>query len=392
VGRILVSRIRINASLPDFTICMLNPRAIERKQMVEPINQDRRRFLSSVTMAFIAARFGIGSRANAQSAANLPREGNLPSFDGAVGWLNSEPLTPSGLRGTVVLIDFCTYTCINWQRQLPFVRAWATKYKTQGLVVIGVHTPEFSFEKDVENVRRALKEMRVDFPIAIDSSYAIWRAFENEYWPALYFADAQGRIRHHVFGEGEYEQSERIIQQLLAEAGNRGISHDLVSVEPSGAQVQADWSNLGSEENYLGSQRTVNFASPGGPVLGKPHPYSVPAALKLNHWALAGDWTMQKEAVVLSQTGGSIAYRFHARDLHLVMGPGASGKPVRFRVFIDGQPAGAVHGSDVDNQGNGTVAEPRMYQLIRQKAPIVDRKFEIQFLDAGAEAFSFTFG
>jgi hypothetical protein len=362
--------------------------------MPEPINQDRRRFLRGAAMTLIAARFGISGRAKAQSAgiARLPREGNLPPFDGALGWLNSQPLKASGLRGKVALIDFCTYTCINWQRQLPFVRAWADKYKAQGLVVVGVHTPEFSFEKDAENVRRALREMRVDFPIAIDSDRAIWRAFENAYWPALYFADAHGRIRHHVFGEGQYEQSERILQQLLAEAGNREISNDLVSVDPSGAEVQADWSNLGSEENYLGSQRTLNFASPGRQVLGKPHSYSLPTALKLNHWALAGDWTMKQEAVVLNQAGGRIAYRFHARDLHLVMGPGTSGNPVRFRVSIEGQPAGAVHGSDVDNQGNGAITEPRMYQLIRQQAPILDRQFEIQFLDAGAEAFSFTFG
>jgi hypothetical protein len=362
--------------------------------MPESTNQDRRRFLRGATMMVIAAKFGIGGRAKAPSAgiARLPRGGNLPSFDGAVGWLNSHPLTASGLRGKVALIDFCTYSCINWQRQLPFLRAWAAKYKAQGLVVVGVHTPEFSFERDIENVRRALTEMRVDFPIAIDSDYAIWRAFENEYWPALYFADAEGRIRHHVFGEGQYEQSERVVQQLLAEASSRGISHDLVSVDPSGAEVQADWSNLGSDENYVGHQRTINFASPGGPMLGKPHLYSVPAVLKLNHWALAGDWTMQQEAVVLNQAGGRIAYRFHARDLHCVMGPGTSGDPVRFRVFVDGQPAGVVHGSDVDNQGNGTIAQPRMYQLIRQQAPIVDRQFEIQFLGAGAEAFSFTFG
>jgi thiol-disulfide isomerase/thioredoxin len=322
----------------------------------------------------------------------LPIEGNLPPLDGAIGWLNSQPLTTRDLREKVVLIDFWTYTCINWRRQLPYVRAWAEKYKDDGLVTIGVHTPEFSFEKNMENVRRATKETCVEYPIAVDSDYAIWRAFGNEYWPALYFADAQGRIRHHVFGEGEYEQSERIIQQLLIEAGKGGISHELVSVDARGAEATADWPNLGSTENYVGYQRTQNFASPGGRVLDKPHLYSAPAGLELNHWALSGDWTMQREALVLNQPGGRIAYKFHARDLHLVMGPGVRGNGLRFRVFLDGQPAGAAHGSDVDDQGNGTVTEPRMYQLIRQKHPIVDRQFEIEFLDPRIEAFSFTFG
>jgi thiol-disulfide isomerase/thioredoxin len=358
------------------------------------INHERRRFLGFAAMALLHGRFGMRGSAKEQSVTlgHLPVEAALPSFDGAVGWLNSQPLTAGGLRGNVVLIDFCTYTCINWQRQLPYVRAWAAKYKDHGLVVIGVHTPEFSFEKDVENVRRAGKEMRVEFPIAIDSDYAIWSAFNNEYWPALYFADARGQIRHHVFGEGEYEQSERIIEQLLAEAGNSSSSHDLVSVEPSGAEAQADWSNLSSAENYLGYRQTQHFASPGESVPDKSHVYSVPAKLKLNHWGLSGDWTMRREAAVLNQRGGRIAYRFHARDLHLVVGPGTEGTTVRFRVFIDGRPAGPAHGSDVDSQGNGAVTEPRMYQLIRQPKPIVDRQFEIQFLDPGAEAFCFTFG
>jgi thiol-disulfide isomerase/thioredoxin len=322
----------------------------------------------------------------------LPIEGELPSLGGATGWLNSRPLTAAGLRGKVVLIDFWTYTCINWLRQLPYVRAWAEKYKDQGLVVIGVHTPEFAFERDVDNVRRAAKDMRVDYPVAIDNDYTIWRAFNNSYWPALYFVDAQGHIRHHHFGEGEYEESEMILQQLLEEAGNGGIGHDLVSVDAQGAEAGADWGSLRSPENYLGYERTENFASPGGAVLDEPRVYEAPARLRLNHWALSGDWTIEQQATVLNEANGRIAYQFHARDLHLVMGPAARGTSVRFRVFIDGQPPGAAHGIDVDDQGNGTVSEQRLYQLIRQPKPIADRLLEIEFLDSGVEALAFTFG
>jgi thiol-disulfide isomerase/thioredoxin len=322
----------------------------------------------------------------------LPIEGELPSLGGATGWLNSQPLTVAGLRGKVVLIDFWTYTCINWLRQLPYVRAWAERYRDQGLVVIGVHTPEFAFERDLDNVRRAARDMRVDYPIAIDNDYAIWRAFNNSYWPALYFVDAQGHIRHHHFGEGEYEQSEMTIQQLLTEAGIGGIGNDLVSVDARGAEAAADWGSLRSPENYLGYERTVNFASPGGAVLDERQVYAAPEQLRLNDWALSGDWTLEQQAVVLNEANGRIAYRFHARDLHLVMGPAARGTSVRFRVLIDGQPPGDAHGIDVDEQGNGTVSEQRMYQLIRQPKPIDDRQFEIEFLDSGVEAFAFTFG
>src|SRR5580765_3372453 len=325
------------------------------------------------------------------AAAQLPVEGDLPSLGGATGWLKSQPLTPGGLRGHVVAIDVWTYTCINWLRTLPFVRAWAEKYKDRGLIVIGVHTPEFSFEKNIENVRRAARDMRVGYPIAVDSDYRIWRALKNQYWPALYIVDAQGRIRHHHFGEGEYEMSERVIQQLLAEAG-AGRSQGLVSTDARGIEVAADWDNLMSPENYVGNQRTENFASPGGAAPDKPRVYAVPAALDLNHWALSGDWTMGKEALALNKPNGRIAYRFHARDLHLVMGPAARGTPVRFRVLIDGKPPGAAHGIDVDEQGYGTVTEQRLYQLIRQQNPITDRQFEIEFLDSGVEAFAFTFG
>jgi len=325
-------------------------------------------------------------------AIRLPNEGALPPFDGAAEWLNSPPLTAAGLRGRVVLVDFWTYTCINWRRTLPYVRAWAEKYKAQGLVVIGVHSPEFEFEKNADNVRQAAKDMRIDYPIAIDSDHAIWGAFNNEYWPALYFIDAQGHIRHHQFGEGEYGQSEKIIQQLLAETGTGGISHGLVSVDARGAEAAPDWSSLKSPENYVGYERTENFEPPGGAVRGERHVYAAPARLNLNHWSLSGDWTMDKGATLLNKANGRIVYRFHARDLHLVMGPRARGTSVRFRVLIDGQPPGAAHGIDVDERGNGTVTEQRMYQLIRQPKPIVDRQFEIEFLDSGVEAFSFTFG
>jgi thiol-disulfide isomerase/thioredoxin len=322
----------------------------------------------------------------------LPIEGELPSLGSATEWLNSQPLTAAGLRGKVVLISFWTYTCINWLRSLPYLRAWAEKYKDQGLVVVGVHTPEFAFERDVDNVRRAAKDMRVDYPVAIDNHYSIWRAFNNSYWPALYFVDAQGHIRHHQFGEGEYEESEMVLQQLLEEAGNGGIGHDLVSVDARGAEAAADWDSLRSPENYLGYERTENFASPGGAVLDEPRVYAAPTRLRLNHWALSGDWTIEQQATVLNEANGRIAYRFHARDLHLVLGPAARGTSVRFSVLIDGQPPGAAHGIDVDEQGNGTVSEQRLYQLIRQPKPIADRQFEIEFLDSGVEAFAFTFG
>jgi thiol-disulfide isomerase/thioredoxin len=316
----------------------------------------------------------------------------LRSLDSATAWLNSPPLTAAGLRGKVVLIDFWTYSCINWMRSLPYVRAWAEKYKDHGLVVIGVHTPEFPFEKDVDNIRQAAKKMKIDYPIAVDTDYAIWHAFKNEYWPALYFVDAQGQIRHHQFGEGEYARSEMVIAQLLAEAGNHSVAHDPVLVDARGAEAAADWDSLNSPENYVGYERTENFASPGGARADQRHVYAAPARLALNNWALAGDWTIGKQADVLNAANGRIAYRFHARDLHLVMGPSARGSAVRFRVLLDGKPPGAAHGSDVDDQGYGTVTEPRLYQLIRQPKPIADRQFEIEFLDPGVEAFAFTFG
>jgi len=324
--------------------------------------------------------------------ARLPVEGEFPSLGGATAWLNSPPLTPEGLRGKVVLVDIWTYTCINWLRTLPYVRAWAAKYKDQGLVVIGVHTPEFQFEKDLDNVRRAVKDMRVAYPVAIDSDYAVWRAFNNSAWPAVYLIDAQGRVRYRHFGEGEYERTEQTIQQLLAEAGNGAIGRDLVAAEGRGVEAAADWANLRSAETYLGSEKTENFASPGGTGFGERRVYAVPSRLVLNHWALAGDWTMQSGSVVLNKANGRIAYRFHARDVNLVMGPAARGAAVRFRVLIDGKPPGVAHGADVDELGNGTVSEQRLHQLVRQSQPIAEREFTIEFLDSGAEAFDFTFG
>jgi thiol-disulfide isomerase/thioredoxin len=339
--------------------------------------------------AAAAGAFGLARLAAPSYAQNAPATDHLRN---ATPWLNSRPLTTAELRGKVVVIDFWTYTCINWLRSLPYVRAWAEAYQNAGLVVIGVHTPEFAFERNIDNVRRAAKDMRVDYPIAIDNDYAIWRAFNNQYWPALYFIDAQGRIRHHKFGEGEYEQSEMVIQRLLTEAGIRGVGHELVSVDARGAEAAADWGDLKSPENYLGYERTENFVSPGGAALDKPRVYGAPARLGLNQWALAGDWTVEKQATLLNRPNGRIAYRFHARDLHLVMGPAARGSSVRFRVLIDGQPPGAAHGIDVDDRGGGAVTEQRLYQLIRQPKPIADRQFEIEFLDPGVAALAFTFG
>jgi thiol-disulfide isomerase/thioredoxin len=318
-------------------------------------------------------------------------QSELASLQRADEWLNSPPLTPSALRGKVVLVDFWTYTCINWIRTAPYVRAWGEKYKDQGLVVIGVHAPEFQFEKSIDNVRRAVKEMRIDYPVAVDNEHNIWRAFNNSYWPALYFIDAQGRVRHHHFGEGEYEQSEKFIQKLLAEAG-AGLDSNPISVEARGIEAAADWGSLQSGENYVGYERTQNFASPGGLITNQPRTYSAPARLRLNEWALSGDWTARSDAEALNSPNGGIAYRFQARDLHLVMGPAIPGTPVRFRVLIDGRPPGDAHGLDVDEDGNGTVTEQRLYQLIRQPKAVIDRQFEIEFLDAGVEAFAFTFG
>lgn len=328
----------------------------------------------------------------ATAAADLRNEGRLPSFDGATTWLNSSPLTPGGLRGKVVLVQFWTYTCINWRRTHPYVRAWAKRYADKGLVVVGVHTPEFVFEHELDNVRREAKALGVDWPIAVDNDYRVWSAFSNHYWPALYFVDANGGIRHHRFGEGDYERSEMVIRQLLADAGVEELPEGLSTIEAAGAEVDADWEDLGTGETYTGYEQTENFESPDGLSADKPHRYTAPARMRLNRWALSGDWTVTGDRSSLNQPEGRIAFQFHARDLHLVMGPSRQGQTVRFRVLLDGQPATAAHGADVDAQANGTLTEQRMYQLIRQPGPINDRRFEVEFLDAGAEAFCFTFG
>jgi thiol-disulfide isomerase/thioredoxin len=303
----------------------------------------------------------------------------LASLRQATAWINSPPLTAESLQGKVVLVQFWTYSCINWIRTAPYVRAWDQKYRDHGLVVIGVHAPEFEFEKQLGNARWGAKSFRVDYPVPVDNDFAIWRAFGNQYWPALYLMDGEGRVRYRHFGEGEYEESERMIQKLLGETGARGIGRELVSVAGRAVEQAPDWSNIGSPETYLGSDRSENQVTPG-------------ARLRLNQWFVDGDWSVQRQAVVLNEPDGRIVYRFHARDLNLVMTPGAKGKPVRFRVLIDGQQPGSAQGVDVDEQGNGVVAEPRMYQLIRQPGRVADHQFEIQFLDPGVEVFVFTFG
>jgi len=332
------------------------------------------------------------------AAAALPVEGQLPGLGGAVEWLNSPPLTAEALRGKVVLVDFWTYSCINCLRTLPYVKAWAQKYRDQGLVVIGVHAPEFAFERNLDNVKKATRELGIDYPVAVDNNFAIWRAFNNQYWPAHYFIDAQGQIRFHHFGEGEYAKSEQVIQQLLAQAGHAdaakvamGISHtDAQRLQ--GVQMAADKAEIQSGETYLGYERAQNFASPGGEAQDKAHTYTAPANPALNDWGLAGTWQVGAEHATLAGASGRIVYRFHARDLHLVLGPGKDGKPVRFRVSVDGGAPGAARGTDVAADGSGTVTEQRLYQLVRQTGKVADRTFTIEFLDPGVEAYAFTFG
>jgi thiol-disulfide isomerase/thioredoxin len=309
----------------------------------------------------------------------------LPSFAGATGWLNSEPLGPAELRGHVVVVNFWTWTCINWLRQEPYVRAWAHAYRNDGLIVIGVHTPEFAFEHDIDGVRRATKERAIDYPVAVDNDYEIWSVFANHAWPALYFADADGVIRDHHFGEGRYEKLERVIQQLL------GIEREPVFVEGVGVEAAADWDHLRTPETYLGYSRSGHFGSPPGALPDHSRVYTLPKGLRLGHWALAREWTIRPEYVVLDQAGGSIAFRFHARDAHLVLSRGAR-EPIPFRVLLDGEPPGRSHGVDIDEDGNGVLRDDRMYQLVRQHAAVRDRTLEITFLQPGAKAHSFTFG
>jgi thiol-disulfide isomerase/thioredoxin len=319
-------------------------------------------------------------------------EGRLPSFEGATGWLNSDPLKPEGLRGRVVLVDFWTYTCVNWLRTLPYLRAWAAKYRDDGLTVIGVHTPEFDFEQNIDNVVAQSRSLGVEYPIAVDGDYAVWSAFANHFWPAVYIADVEGRIRFHHFGEGEYPMTEMVIQQLLLVAGADGIDQDLVMVDPRGLEVAADWQTLQSPETYVGYNQGTGFAQGGVARFDEPLVYKPPGRLPLNSWGLSGNWTVAGHAAVLNEPGGRIAFAFHARDLNLVMGPSSRGASIPFRVFFDGRVATDAGGSDVDPDGSGTVRDQRTYQLIRQPGEISDRLFEVEFRDAGVEAYCFTFG
>ncbi|QXQ16273.1 cytochrome c biogenesis protein DipZ [Pseudomonas tolaasii] len=335
---------------------------------------------------------GGAMMAAADHGNSLPIEGALPPLDGAVQWLNSLPLTAEGLKGKVVLVDFWTYSCINCLRTLPYVKAWAEKYHDQGLVVIGVHAPEFAFERDVNNVTKAMKDLGINYPVAIDNNYKIWRAFNNQYWPAHYFADAKGQIRYHHFGEGDYAESERVIQQLLREAGAKNVAGGLIEADAKGVQQAPDMNEVQSPETYLGFQRAENFVTTGTLATDKVVNYPAAGKLALNNWTLEGSWNVGGQQATLDQTGGRIVYRFHARDLHLVLGPGADGKPVRFKVTIDGQAPGDAHGTDVAPDGSGAVTEQRLYQLVRQSGAVQDRTFSIEFLDPNVSAYAFTFG
>ena len=321
----------------------------------------------------------------------LPIEGMMPPLDGAVQWINSPPLSAADLRGKVVLVDFWTYSCINCLRSLPYVNAWAEKYKDQGLVVIGVHAPEFAFEKDINNVAKAVKDLNISYPVAIDNNYAIWRGFNNQYWPAHYFIDGQGRIRGHHFGEGNYDESEKMIQQLLAEANNKPVSTSLVTSTATGVGLAASMSDIQSPETYIGYSRAENFVSDGGQVPDQSHRYTAPTALQINQWALGGNWKVGEESAVQLSDQGRLSYRFHARDLHLVMGS-STAKPIHFRVTLNGKAPGKNHGVDTDENGMGVVAGQRLYQLIRQTQPIIDQTFDIEFFDPNVEIFAFTFG
>lgn len=353
--------------------------------MADEIDRNRRRFLGGAALMIGAAHLGLYRAVNGMAFGEA-----LPAIDKAADWLNAPRVTASSLRGKVVLVQFCTYTCINWLRTVPYIRAWAQKYR-EHVAVIGVHTPEFTFEREIDNVGRAIRQLRLDYPIVIDNDYRIWRAFGNQFWPAQYFIDARGRQRQYQFGEGKYDSSERTIQRLLTESGAGNRFDGLVSVNGTGIEAAPDWGNLRSPENYLGYARTENFASAAGVERNRRRAYA-PRPLALNQWALAGEWTIGAEAAVSHLPNGRIACRFHARDLHLVMAPSRNGSAVRFRVSVDGRPPGGAHGVDVDENGHGVVNEPRLYQLIRQAAPITDRQVEIEFLDSGVQAFAFTFG
>lgn len=362
--------------------------------MSEEIDHYRRRLLGGAAMALAATPFGAFEVLTASAAASLPAlkdEGTLPELNGAIGWLNSPALNAKSLRGKVVLADFWTYTCINSLRPLPYIKNWAAKYKDAGLVVIGVHTPEFSFEKEPGNVENAVRDLKVTYPVAIDSNYRIWQAFNNEYWPAEYLIDGKGRIRYHYFGEGEYDESERVIQELLKENGAADLDGSLVRVSADGIEA-APSGEVQSPETYVGYGRGEHFASPERLARDSRKTYSSPPKLTLNHWGLSGAWKVGEEGAVLETAPGKIVFRFHSRDLHLVLAPTKDATPVRFQVKLDGSVPGDNCGVDAAPDGAGEIRRPRLYQLIRQKGPVEARTFEIEFLDPGARAFVFTFG
>ncbi|SEV91878.1 thioredoxin-like domain-containing protein [Luteibacter sp. 329MFSha] len=348
--------------------------------------------IASLVLAFGASNLSAQNAPAPAVRGALPVEGRLPSLDGATAWIGSAALTPASLRGKVVLVDFWTYSCINSLRQVPFLRAWAKHYGEHGLVVLGLHSPEFAFERNIDNVRQAVRDIAPGYAVAVDSDHRVWSAFDNEYWPALYVVDAEGRIRHHVFGEGEYAQTEAIIRQLLAEAGQTGLPPPLTSVPTAGVEVQADWQDLRTPETYVGYARAERFESTEDVARDRRRAYAAPGKLDDDHWAFAGDWTVGKESARAEAASSRIVFAFHARDVHLVMGPSTPGTPVRFRVLIDGKPPGANHGVDVDADGRGTVTTPRMYQLVRQQGEIGDRIVEIVFDGPGVQAYAFTFG
>ena len=321
----------------------------------------------------------------------LADEGRMPELGEATGWLNSDPLTSKSLRGKVVLVDFWTYTCINSLRPLPYIKAWADKYKDAGLVVIGVHTPEFSFEKERANVQDAVRTLKIGYPVAIDSNYRIWEAFGNQYWPALYFIDARGHVRHHYFGEGQYAEAERVLQQLLKESGATGVDESVVRVAGQGIEAAPSGTEQ-TPETYVGYRRGESYASPERRARDAARTYNLPERLRLNQWGLAGSWNIGPESAVLEAAGGRIAFRFHSRDLHFVLAPRKDGRPVRFKVTLDGAAPGDGHGVDSAPDGSGEVREPRLYQLVRQRGRVTDRTFEIEFLDPGVRAVVFTFG
>jgi thiol-disulfide isomerase/thioredoxin len=326
-----------------------------------------------------------------RTEAELPVEDLSPSLAGAQEWLNSAPLSFEALKGKVVLVDFWTYSCINCLRSIPYIRAWAEKYRDHGLVVIGVHAPEFAFERNVDNVKNAIATLKIGYPVAIDNDYKIWRSFENEYWPAHYFIDGNGKVRHHHFGEGEYAESERVIQRMLIDAGHRDVPTGVAAVNASGAEAASDKADVNSPETYVGYDRSDRFVSPGGVVQDQRHVYAA-GEPRLNDWSLTGKWTIGEERAQLDGKDGSIVYRFHARDLHLVLGPSTEGDKIRFRITVDGKAPGDAHGMDTDAEGNGVVTTQRLYQLVRSSGAVTDRTFEIRFLDPGVQAYAFTFG